>query len=547
MAEHRRSQKEPAIAPGLLINGDGVMANLIRAHDWSATPLGPIEGWSETLIATVNMALHSPFPTIVAWGPEMVFLYNDAGIPTLAGKHPAALGGFYRDVFREAWDLVKDDLEACLLRGETPVRDNMYIPILLNGILEEHYWSYSLIPVYEGGRIAGFYDAYRNMTEIVMGARRLRESEARLKLATEVAELGIYVWHLNEDRGSWDNERMYQIFGRTSADGLVNGASFIGDVVHPDFAEAFQKAVEATSERGDPFYFEGMIRRKDDAFSWIEVHGQLEIDADGVRKRILGTIRDVTRIKQSEEALRTAEKLSAVGRLAASIAHEINNPLASVTNLLYLARTSANLQEIHGFLDIAERELRRVSAISNQTLRFYRQTTKPMDCRCDELFDSILSVYQGRLVNSGIEVLKRMRANRPLNCFEGEIRQVLTNLVGNAIDAMPATGGRLLVRSRESTNWRTGKKGLTLTVADTGRGMSKSVLKQIFQPFFTTKGIGGTGLGLWVSADIVKRHHGRLLVRSRQQEGRSGAVFALFLPFDGLDPSSGPPGAAETS
>jgi signal transduction histidine kinase len=151
------------------------------------------------------------------------------------------------------------------------------------------------------------------------------------------------------------------------------------------------------------------------------------------------------------------------------------------------------------------------------------------------------------LVNSGIEVLKRMRANRPLNCFEGEIRQVLTNLVGNAIDAMPATGGRLLVRSRESTNWRTGKKGLTLTVADTGRGMSKSVLKQIFQPFFTTKGIGGTGLGLWVSADIVKRHHGRLLVRSRQQEGRSGAVFALFLPFDGLDPSSGPPGAAETS
>jgi PAS domain-containing protein len=125
-------------------------------------------------------------------------LYNDAGIPTLAGKHPTALGGFYRDVFQEAWDLVKDDLVACLLRGETPVRDNMYIPILLNGVLEEHYWSYSLIPVYENGRIAGFYDAYRNMTEIVMGARRLLESEARLKLATEVAELGIFVWHITE-------------------------------------------------------------------------------------------------------------------------------------------------------------------------------------------------------------------------------------------------------------------------------------------------------------------------------------------------------------
>jgi PAS domain S-box-containing protein len=369
------------------------MANLIRAHDWKATPLGPIESWSETLLATVNMALHSPFPTIVAWEPEMVFLYNDAGIPTLAGKHPTALGGFYRDVFQEAWDLVKDDLVACLLRGETPVRDNMYIPILLNGVLEEHYWSYSLIPVYENGRIAGFYDAYRNMTEIVMGARRLLESEARLKLATEVAELGIFVWHITEDRPAWDNERMYQIFGRTREDGPVNGNAFIKDVVHPDFTEAFEQAIEATMEKGEPFYFEGMIRRKDETLSWIEVHGQLELDPDGIRKRILGTMRDVTRVKKSEEALRTAEKLSAVGRLAASIAHEINNPLASVTNLLYLARTSDDLAEAHGFLDTAERELRRVSVISNQTLRFYRQPTEAQETGCNDLFANVLSIY----------------------------------------------------------------------------------------------------------------------------------------------------------
>ncbi len=418
-----------------------------------------MEDWSETLIATINMALHSPFPTIVAWGPEMVFLYNDAGIPTLAGKHPQALGGFYRDVFREAWDLVKDDLEACLLRGETPVRDNMYIPILLNGILEEHYWSYSLIPVYENGRIAGFYDAYRNVTEIVMGSRRLGESEAKLKMATEVAELGIYVWHITEDRSTWDNDRMYQIFGRTREDGIVHGLAFVNDVIHPDFREAFQQAVKATVKNGEPFHFEGMIRRKDETLSWIEVHGQVELDPDGVRRRLLGTIRDLTRLKKSEEALRTAEKLSAVGRLAASIAHEINNPLASVTNLLYLARTSDDLPEIQGFLDTAERELRRVSVISNQTLRFYRQTTNAQDVPSEELFDSVLSIHQGRLVNSGIEVLKRMRASHLVHCFEGEIRQVLNNLVGNAIDAMPARGGRLLIRSRDATHWKTGRKG----------------------------------------------------------------------------------------
>jgi signal transduction histidine kinase len=130
-------------------------------------------------------------------------------------------------------------------------------------------------------------------------------------------------------------------------------------------------------ERGEPFYFEGMIRRKDETLSWIEVHGQLELDPDGIRKRILGTMRDVTRVKKSEEALRTAEKLSAVGRLAASIAHEINNPLASVTNLLYLARTSDDLAEAHGFLDTAERELRRVSVISNQTLHSTGNQRKP--------------------------------------------------------------------------------------------------------------------------------------------------------------------------
>src|SRR5580700_1101864 len=170
-----------------LITGTSEMSGRIRAFDWSKTPLGRIEEWSETLLATANLMLHSPFPTILSWGAEMVFLYNDAAISTLTAKHPSALGSLYRDVFPEAWDLVSDDLEACLYRGETAVRDNMFIPILLNGVLVDQYFSYSLIPVYEKGKIGGFYDAFRNMTETVMGARRLRESQARLKLATEVA------------------------------------------------------------------------------------------------------------------------------------------------------------------------------------------------------------------------------------------------------------------------------------------------------------------------------------------------------------------------
>jgi hypothetical protein len=189
-----------------LITGNSEMAGRIRAHNWPKTPLGPIEGWPETLLATVNLMLHSPFPTILCWGEEMVFLYNDAAISTLTVKHPKALGAYYRDVFREAWDLVSSDFEACFYRGQTAVRDNIFIPILINGVLEDHYWSYSLIPVYENGRIGGVYDAFRNMTETIEGARRLRENEARLKLATEVARLGVFVWETAEDRGSWEND-----------------------------------------------------------------------------------------------------------------------------------------------------------------------------------------------------------------------------------------------------------------------------------------------------------------------------------------------------
>ncbi len=242
--------------------------------------------------------------------------------------------------------------------------------------------------------------------------------------------------------------------------------------------------------------------------------------------------RDITELKRAEQALVQSEKLAAVGRLAASIAHEINNPLESVTNLLYLARMHEDLpRDIEDYLDIAERELRRAAAITSQTLRFYKQSTRPTPTSSRELFESVLPMYQGRVVNSAVQVEERHHAAKRVLCFEGEIRQVLSNFVGNAIDAMHPRGGRLLLRSREATHWPTGRKGLTLTVADTGGGISAKALTRIFEPFFTTKGIGGTGLGLWVSKEIVERHEGVLRVRSSQKQNSSGTVFTLFLPF----------------
>jgi len=185
------------------------------------------------------------------------------------------------------------------------------------------------------------------------------------------------------------------------------------------------------------------------------------------------------------------------------------------------------------YLSLAEQELRRASAITSTTLRFHRQSTRPAEVLCEELIESVLGIHRSRMQNVGIVIEQRQRSARPVLCSDGEIRQVLSNLVGNATDAMQNGGGRLLLRSREAHDWRTGQPGVMVTVADTGPGMSRTTLAHAFEAFYTTKGMSGTGLGLWISKEIVERHRGRLCVRSSQRQGRTGTVFTLFLPHVG--------------
>jgi signal transduction histidine kinase len=279
---------------------------------------------------------------------------------------------------------------------------------------------------------------------------------------------------------------------------------------------------------------EGALDRRPEEYRYWNINYSPIFDEQGKVIAVASATVEITQQKRAESALIQSEKLAAVGRMASSIAHEINNPLESVTNLIYIARTYAILPEVQHLLDLADQELRRVSIIANQTLRFHKQASSPREISCSDLFSTVLSLYEGRLRNSSISVENRKRASRPISCFEGDIRQVLNNLVGNSIDAM-ATGGRLLLRSRESTDWRPSygppRRGLTLTVADTGGGISEATRTRLFEPFFTTKGINGNGLGLWISADIVERHGGRLLLRSSQSPKHHGTVFSLFLPF----------------
>jgi len=242
---------------------------------------------------------------------------------------------------------------------------------------------------------------------------------------------------------------------------------------------------------------------------------------------------DASERKRNEEALRRTEKLAATGRLAASIAHEINNPLEAITNVLFLLKNFCGLEDpALNYVSMAEHEVRRMTEITQQTLRFYRQSTLPTRANMAELLDSVLTLYQGRMHGQGIEVERDYDPETDLFCFAGEVRQVLANLVGNAIEASTG-GGRLVVRARRSRHWsREGEKGVRFTVADAGTGIEPGVRARIFEPFFTTKEATGTGLGLWVSHEIILKHHGVVHVRSRTAAdgGKAGTVFQVFFP-----------------
>ena len=274
--------------------------------------------------------------------------------------------------------------------------------------------------------------------------------------------------------------------------------------------------------------------RKDGTPFWNELSLSPILDDEGHLTHYVGIQTDVTKRVDLELALRESEKLAAVGRLASSIAHEINNPLTSVMNLNFLALSTDCSQETKNYLVTADRELKRVKLITEQSLRFFKQSTKAQSTSPSELLDPILDLYQSHASNAGVTTAVRERPSRPLVCMESEIRQVLSNLVSNAIYAMQEHGGQLSVRSRECSMWGNGREGILFTVADTGTGMSAETLSCIYKAFFTTKGIGGTGLGLWISCEIIERHRGTIEVRSSQRTGASGTVFQLFLPYEGI-------------
>lgn len=259
--------------------------------------------------------------------------------------------------------------------------------------------------------------------------------------------------------------------------------------------------------------------------------------------RIVGAskiVRDITQRKQTEQALRMSERLASVGRLAATVAHEINNPLEAVTNLLYLARGATDPAQIHPLLTQAEEELNRVALISKQSLGFYRERNGAVQLKIGGVVDSLVAVFKPKARNKSIQITAEIRQDPEIRAIEGEIRQVLANLISNSIDAISG-GGTIRVRVSATRAWdQTSLCGVRLTIADSGRGIAPENRQKLFEPFFTANKEVGTGLGLWITKGIIERHNGNIRFRSRTTQGRSGTVFAVFLPSDSVPRTAEP-------
>jgi PAS domain S-box-containing protein len=373
----------------------------------------------------------------------------------------------------------------------------------------------------EAGRVIGASKIARDISD------RRRNDEIGFQLAAIVdsADDAIVSKDLNGIVKSW-NGGACKMFGYT-ADEMIGQSilRIIPEELHDEEAEILRKL--RAGERID--HYETTRRKKNN--ERIEVSVTISPIRDSSAS-IIGAskiARDISDRKRVESLLIQSEKLAATGRMAAAIAHEINNPLESLVNLIFLARQESAVDgKVYRYLLTAEEELERVSHLARQTLGYYRDTGSPAMVYVHSLLENVLTVYHAKLLSTGIFVNTQFNDLQKVVISRGEMIQVFSNVIANAIDSM-REGGSLHITTRNILG-ATGD-GLQIVVRDSGSGIRQEHLPKIFEPFFTTKGELGSGIGLWVAKQLVERRGGQISVASSTERGNSGTSITIFIPF----------------
>ncbi|HEV8262765.1 MAG TPA: HAMP domain-containing sensor histidine kinase, partial [Burkholderiales bacterium] len=267
----------------------------------------------------------------------------------------------------------------------------------------------------------------------------------------------------------------------------------------------------------------------DGSLRWVLLRGRVQVEG-GVPARVTGIGMDITERKRAEEIALSSERLAMVGRMTATVAHEINNPLAAAMNILYLLSHSPIQERFQQLAHTGQEELQRVAEITRTTLGFFRESTQATDVELNQILSGVLSLFAGRVRKRNISVQQDFDTAAIVHGYPGELRQVFSNLIANALDAVQ-DGGRIAIRVRPTlARGRLNVSGYRILVADDGPGISVDARRRLFAPFYTTKGEAGTGVGLWISQQIVHKHGGFIRMRSRATPPATGTCFAVVLP-----------------
>jgi len=359
---------------------------------------------------------------------------------------------------------------------------------------------------------------------VAVRTEELRKSEAEFRVRAEllnIASEGIMV-HAMDDTIQFWNPGAESLYGWRRDEVLGKNIHAVLRTVFPVPREEIDRALK------EQRYWQGNLTQRTKNGTEIVVACRKSMNYEG--DAVLEVGRDITAQLRAEEVLRDTEKLAAMGRVAGIIAHEINNPLAAITNIFYLLREHPSLDEDAKCLAaMAEQELLRVSHITRQTLSFYRESKEHTPVLAHELLDDVLKFQERELHSNQVKVSKYYSSSISVLGFPVEIRQVFMNLIGNAIQAMPG-GGHLRLHVREGTDWTTGRRGIMVSVTDTGMGIRPEDAKRLFEPFFSTKNAKGTGLGLWICKGIIQKYNGSISFRSFRFGGQRATCFQVFIP-----------------
>jgi signal transduction histidine kinase len=379
---------------------------------------------------------------------------------------------------------------------------------------------------------------FQDVTQQRRAEQQSTDSRRRLRQALDAAELGTWSWNRASDVLDLD-ERAARLF-RVDPHARITRSALRDTVVLAEDREVTLKNLQRSLESGGFYSAEYRVGSPADGQTWLSARGIATFDPGSAEiSGMVGTLQDVTARRNAEAALRQSEKLAATGRLAATIAHEINNPLEAVTNLIYLAKNDQDVPDsAKVLLDTADHELARVAQIAQQTLGFYRDSGRPTEIDLNDLLQRSVDIFSRRMQSRHIACTLDLTPGLRLFGLPGEIRQVVSNLLVNAIDASPGSGS---IQIRARSRVRDGVQGVSIVVADCGVGIPAAVRARLFSPFFTTKETLGTGLGLWVTRGIVEKQGGVVSFRSRTQPP-SGTVFRVFLPKKGKVSPTAPTG-----